>query len=135
MSRKEFIEELRKIAEPALAKDPKDRTYRDRYYIWEYEQYKKDSHRIEDYNEGEEVEIYDGTALADNKIKDGFGNDFPDWFRECGKHFGKYVKDKATGKVVTLIGMSYTYRDYYYIFEKDGKKTYSTCVGGIEFLG
>ena len=72
MGRKELIEELKKLAEPALAKDPKDRTYRDRYYIWEYEHYKKDSHRIEDYDEGEEAEIYDGTALANNEIKDGF---------------------------------------------------------------
>lgn len=74
MGRKELIEELKKLAEPALAKDPKDRTYRDRYCIWEYEHYKKDSHRIEDYDEGEEVEIYDGTALANNEIKDGFGD-------------------------------------------------------------
>lgn len=62
-----------------MAKDPKDRTYRDRYYIWEYEHYKKDSHRIEDYDEGEEVEIYDGTALA-NKMKSrmAFDKDFPE---------------------------------------------------------
>ena len=64
MGRKELIEELKKLAEPALAKDPKDRTYRDRYCIWEYEHYKKDFHRIEDYdNGGEEVGIYDGSAL------------------------------------------------------------------------
>lgn len=81
------------------------------------------------------VEIYDGTALADNKIKDGFGKDFPEWFRECGKHFGQHVKVKITGQILTLIGMSYTYRDYYYILERDGKKTYETCVSGIEFLG
>lgn len=133
MGRKELIEELRKLAEPALAKDPKDRTYRDRYCIWEYEHYKKDKHEFLD--EGEEVEIYDGTALANNKIKDGFGKDFPEWFRECGKHFGQQVKVKITGQVLVLIGMSYTYRDYYYILEKDGKRTYETCVSGIEFLG
>lgn len=132
MTRVELIEELRKIAEPSLAKDPKDRTYADRYKIWEYEHYKKDSHSLEDYDEGEEVEIYDGTALADNKIKDGFGKDFPEWFRECGKHFGQQVK--ISEQVLTLIGMSYTYRDYYYILEKDGKKTYETCVSDIEFL-
>lgn len=135
MGRKELIEELRKLAEPALAKDPKDRTYRDRYCIWEYEHYKKDSHRIEDYDEGEEVEIYDGTALANNEIKDGFDKDFPEWFRECGKHFGQQVVVEPTGEVKTLIGMSYTYKDYYYILEKDGKKSYHTCVGGIKFLG
>ena len=41
---------------------------------------------------------------------------------------------KPTGEVMTLIGMSYTYRDYYYILEENGKKSYHTCVGGIKFL-
>lgn len=132
MGRKELIEELRKLAEPALAKDPKDRTYRDRYYIWEYEKYITNSLG---YDEGEEVFIWDGTALAKNEIKDGFGQDFPNWFRECGKHFGQQVVVEPTGEVKTLIGMSYTYRDYYYILEKNGKKSYHTCVGGIKFLG
>lgn len=134
MSRAELLKELKELAEPALKKDPKDRTYKDRYYIWEYEYHKKNSHSIDDYDEGEEVEIYDGTALANNKIKDGFGKDFPEWFRECGKHFGEQVIVKPTGEIRTLIGMSYTYRDYYYILEKEGKKLYLTCVSGIKLL-
>lgn len=131
MGRKELIEELKKLAEPALAKDPKDRTYRDRYYIWEYEKYVKDHLG---YDEGEEVFIYDGTKLANNEIKDGFGKDFPEWFRECGKHFGRQVKT-FTGKVYTLIGMSYTYMDYYYLLEdKEGKRVAESCVGKITYL-
>lgn len=131
MSREELIEELKKLAEPALAKDPKDRTYRDRYYIWEYEKYTKDHLG---YDEGEEVFIYDGTKLANNEIKDGFGKDFPEWFRECGKHFGRQVKT-FTGKVYTLIGMSYTYMDYYYLLEdKEGKRVEESCVGKITYL-
>lgn len=128
--REKLLEELKKLAMPALEKKPEDRTYRDRFYIWEYERVKDKK----SYNEGEEVSIWDGTRLANNEIKDGFGNDFPEWFRNYGKCFGKQVKSRADGKVYTLVGMSYTYLDYYFIFEKDGKKQYATCLGGIEVL-
>lgn len=134
MDRKALIEEMEKLAKPALAKDPKDRTYRDRYYIWEYERVLNPRKYLTDYNEGEEVCIWDGTKLANNEIKDGFGEDFPQWFRDCGKHFGQKVKNKADGKVYTLVGMSYTYLDYYYILESNNKKHYCSCVGGIKFL-
>lgn len=134
MSRAELLKELKELAGPALKKDPKDRTYRDRYYIWEYEQMLHPSNRIEDYNEGEEINIWDGTKLANNEIKDGFGNDFPEWFRSCGKHFGKLVRNRDNGKIYTLVGMSYTYRDYYYILESEGIRTYATCLSSIKFL-
>lgn len=131
MSRAELLKELKELAEPALKKDPKDRTYRDRYYIWEYERSANPSHK---YDEGEEVHIWDGTKLANNEIKDGFGCDFPEWFRACGKYFGRKVRNKGDGKIYTLVGLSYTYRDYYYILEADGKRHYETCVSGIDFL-
>lgn len=131
MNREFLLERLKNIAQLSLDKEPANRTYADRYFIWEFEQVRDNL----PYNEGEEVEIYDGNALANNKIKDGFGHDFPEWFRECGKHFGKHVKNITDGKVYTLIGMSYTYRDYYYILEDSShNKHYLSCVGGIKFL-
>lgn len=131
MSREGLLEELRKLAEPALKKEPKDRNYLDRYFIWEYE---RATNSIRIFDEGEEVHIWDGTKLANNEIKDGFGKDFPEWFRNCGKYFGKVVRNRADGKVYTLVGMSYTYRDYYYILESEGKRHYVTCLSGIDFL-
>ncbi len=123
---------IEELANKALAKNPEDRTYADRYYIWKYDRLKTG---INPYDEGEEIEIYDGTKLANNEIKDGFGCDFPEWFRECGKHFGERVKLKHSKEVQTLIGMSYTYVDCYYILESNNSKIYTSCVESIEFLG
>lgn len=39
---KNVEEELRELAEPALAKDPSERTYKDRYLIWQYQDYLKE---------------------------------------------------------------------------------------------
>lgn len=131
---KNVEEELRELAEPALAKDPSERTYKDRYLIWQYQDYLKEGVRsIDDYDEGEEVEIYDGEALSKGEIKNGFGEDFPDWYKEIGKHFGEKVK--VFGEIYTLIGVSYTYVDYYYIFKDGDRKVYESCVGKIEYLG
>lgn len=113
----------------AELKSPEERTYEDRYYIW-----LKEREEYGDYDEGEEVEIYDGDKLYNNEIKDGFGDDFLEWVRECGKYFGKNVRIKSTDEIKKLIGISYTYLDYYYILEKDGKKSYETCISEIEFL-
>lgn len=127
MSREGILNELKALATPALAKNPKDRTYRDRYYIWEYEEFLNPSG-----GEGEEICIYDGTKLANNEIKDGFGYDFPEWIRNCGKNFGKQVND--SGEICTLVGISYTYRDYYYILESNGHKHFTTCLATIDIL-
>lgn len=130
MDKEEYIEELKERAHEAQLKS--NPTWSDKYDIWLYEEALKDSHDISDYNEGEEREISDGEKLASNKIKDGFGNDFPEWFRECGKHFNEKVK--MDDKECTLIGMSETFVDYYYIVLNKGKKEYWSCVGKIEFL-
>lgn len=81
-------------------------TYEERFNKWLGE-----SHPLSD--EGEEIDIYDGDGLANNLIKDGFGNDFPDWIQELGNHFGQQctIRDEE----YTLLGISYTYFDYYYI--------------------
>ena len=58
---------------------------------------------------------------------------FPDWALETADHFGEKVKD--WGEIYTLIGMSSTFEDYYYILKNEkGKITYETCVAAIEFL-
>lgn len=129
--RSDLLRELKELAEPALKKDPADRDYMDRYFIWEYERV---ANAVHHYDEGEEVFIWDGPKLANNEIKDGFGKDFPEWFRDCGKYFGKDVRNRADGKIYTLVGVSYTYRDYYYILESNGRRHFETCLSGIDFL-
>lgn len=121
-----MTEELKKMAEQAAAKDPKDRTYTDRFYIWYYEQ---ETNPDMPYNEGEEVEIYDGVALANNELKDGFGNEFPDYIRCYGNLFN--TKVKYSGSEYILRGISHTYTDYYFILEKDGELYYGTCIHGL----
>lgn len=131
MTREEIAEELRRIAEPALAKKPEERTYEERYNVWEYEKFINENWK---YNEGEEVEIFDGEKLANNEIKDGFGRDFPVWFRNMGNLFGKQVK-MDDGNTYTLIGMSYTYLDYYYILKDvNNRKSMWSCVGGYKLV-
>ena len=129
MTREEIAEELRKIAEPALAKKPEERNYEERYNVWEYEKF---VNRDLKYDEGEEVEIFDGEKLVNNEIKDGFGRDFPEWFRNIGRFFGKKVK-MDNNKTYTLIGVSYTYLDYYYILKDvNNRKSMWSCVGGFQ---
>jgi hypothetical protein len=49
-----------------------------------------------------------------------------------GNHFGEKVI--VSGETYTLIGMSITYRDYYYILlNTDGSRVFSSCVGKLEF--
>lgn len=119
---------------PSL-KDPKNRTYADRYHVWKYIHYH--DRDISTYSEGEEIEIYDGEKLAKGEIKHLYdGSDFIGWFREMGNHFGEEVKifPPDDDEVFTLIGMSYTYLDSYYILKrKDGSKLYHSCVGGVKF--
>lgn len=131
MNRKEIYTELYNLAKPSLEKNPKDRNYKDRYFIWELEKFCNPN--CESYDEGEEVEIYDGNKLVKNEIKDGFDEDFPEWFRNLGKDFGKEAI--LDGEKVTFVGVSYTYLDYYYIFKtKDNKKVYDTCVDKLNLI-
>ena len=117
----------------SLAKKPEDRTYEDRFNVWMYNKSLEDYNELKDYDEGEEVIISDGEGLFCNKIKDGFGKDFPEWFRNAGMSFGKKVR-MIDNEIYTLIGVSYTYLDYYYIVEKDGEISRWSCVAHMEIL-
>lgn len=83
------------------------------------------------FDEGEEIEVFDpDTILNDTKLD---GEPFPDWMHEVATHFGERVK--TDGIDGTLLGISYTYMDYYYIIQTpDGKKHYESCVGWIYYL-
>lgn len=131
MDREEILKLLKSAAEPALAKKPEERSYEERYNVWEYERFINKNCK---YDEGEEIQIYNGKDLADNKIKDGFGKDFPEWFRNIGTLFGRKVK-MDDNKIYTLIGVAYTYLDYYYIVESNSHhKELWSCVGGIKIV-
>ena len=64
-----------------------------------------------------------------NEIKDR--EDLPDWYKEYTTHVGDKYRD-FTGKEVTLVGMSETNEDYYFIIrDSDGKESYESCVGDL----
>ena len=82
-------------------------------------------------DEGEEIEVFDkDTILNDTKLD---GEPFPEWMKEVANHFGERVKTEGCDGI--LLGISYTYMDYYYIIQTlDGRKHYDTCVGHIHYL-
>lgn len=90
-----------------------------------------DKDRSSTFDEGEEIEVYGPDVILNDTKLDG--GSFPEWMKDVAKHFGEQVKTE--GCKGTLLGISYTYMDYYYIIQTlDGKKHYDTCVGHIEYL-
>lgn len=131
-SRVQYLKQLKEKTDEIRKKDPSERTYEERWYLW-HEKVINDPPDAP-YDCGEEREFYDGASLARNEIKTGFGDDFPEWFREMGKPFGRKCisMDRET---YTLVGMSETFEDYYYILQReDGSKCYHSCVGKIDFI-
>lgn len=105
-------------------------TYKERMSEW-FKAYEK--YETFEWDEGEEHCIYDGEGLASGKTRHkNPDDDFPDWFRNWGNHFGEraYINGEYRG---ILIGMSYTYLDYYYIIQDDNSTVhYVTCVSKLE---
>lgn len=129
---KDLLKKIQERTDKIRKKDPSERTYEERWYLWREKVINDPPDAPYDY--GEERKFYDGQSLAANKIKAGDGSDFPEWFREMGNHFGEKCK-VVDGKTYTLVGMSETFEDYYYILQKeDGTKSYHSCVGKIEFI-
>lgn len=132
VTREEYLKQLKGMTDEIRKKDPSERTYEERWYLW-HEKVMNDPPDTP-YDCGEEREFYDGQSLAANEIKSGDGSDFPKWFREMGKHFGKKCVS-MDGETYTLVGMSETFEDYYYILQKeDGTKSHHSCVGRVEFI-
>lgn len=130
VTREEYLKQLKGMTDEIRKKDPSERTYEERWYLW----HEKVMNDPLSYDCGEEREFYDGQSLAANEIKSGDGSDFPEWFREMGKHFGKKCVS-MDGETYTLVGMSETFEDYYYILQKeDGTKSHHSCVGRVEFI-
>lgn len=131
-TREEYLKQLKEMTDEIRKKDPSERTYEERWYLW-HEKVMNDPPDAP-YDCGEEREFYDGQSLAANEIKSGDGSDFPEWFREMGNHFGKKCIS-MDGETYTLVGMSETFEDYYYILQKeDGTKSHHSCVGRVEFI-
>lgn len=131
-SRIQYLKQLKEKTDEIRKKDPSERTYEERWYLWHEKVINDPPDAPYDY--GEEREFYDGASLARNEIKTGFGDDFPEWFKEMGNHFGQKCvsMDRET---YTLVGMSETFEDYYYILQReDGSKCYHSCVGKIDFI-
>lgn len=82
------------------------------------------------YNEGEEIIVKDSDVILNDTTLAGYP--FPEFIKIAAKHFGEKVK--AEGKVGTLIGISYTYMDWYYLIKNDKRTWAETCVSKIKYL-
>lgn len=131
MTREEYKKELKTLTDKIREKDPSERTYEERWYLWQERMLNRSPE--DPYDSGEERVFYDAQELVSGKIKNGFGNEFPKWFKEAGLNFGK--KCLVDNKIGTLIGMSETFDDYYYILQmEDGSKRAYSCVGKLKFI-
>lgn len=103
----------------------------DSEYIKEMEEWFAKDRSSNPFDEDIEIFVYDPEViLNDTKI---YGEPFPEWMKEVANHFGERVKTESYDGI--LLGISYTYIDYYYIVQTpDGKKHYDSCVGHIEYL-
>lgn len=101
-------------------------------------EYVKDRGKIKDfsnYTEGLEIKIFNAEELLDPffRLKNGYMLD--QHWKNVALSFGKYFINIEENKkeIVKLIGFSYTFCDYYYIYEKeDGSIIYDTCVSGLK---
>lgn len=119
--------EFNKKVEEALKKKPEDRNYLERYYTWTVEVKERDN-----YDEGEEIFVYDKNEILSENSCTLAGDKYPDFIKEAAEHFGEHVIVDDGDYI--LIGISYTYLDYYYTLkDKDGNESSVTCVAPIEF--
>lgn len=130
----DWIKTLKEKAERAYEIPEDQRGYSEAYNIWVYEH---TAGIIDSWDEGLEVEIYNGEDLKAGKYKDPVtGQDLPQQIRDLGDLIGKMVRINSgieEDKIYKLLGISYTFVDFYYILEIPGdKKLFISCVSGIE---
>lgn len=85
---------------------------------------------IKDYSEGEEIIVKDKNIILNDTTLAGYP--FPEFIKIATKHFGEKVETE--GGTGTLIGISYTYLDWYYLIQNEERTWAETCVSKIKFL-
>lgn len=100
-------------------------------YIKRMEEWFDKDHSSNSFDEDIEIFVYDPEVILNDTKLDG--EPFPEWMKEVANHFGERVKTESCKGI--LLGISYTYMDYYYIIQTpDGRKHYDSCVGHIHYL-
>ena len=103
----------------------------DQEYVKRMEEWFDQGRSSNFFDEGEEIEVFDKDIILYDTTLDG--HPFPEWMKDVANHFGERVKTEGCDGI--LLGISYTYMDYYYIIQTpDGKKHYYSCVGYIHYL-
>lgn len=83
----------------------------------------------------DEVCVYNGEELKNGKAKGFAGEPFPEHIKKLGEFFGRKVKCYQKDEIFTLIGVSSTCEDYYYILkDENGEIFFESCVGKIELI-
>lgn len=104
----------------------KDENYIKRMEIWFDNRI---SHSF-NYDEGEEIVVKDPDIILNDTTLAGYP--FPKFIKKAAKHFGEKVE--VAGKSGILIGISYTYLDWYYLIKNDEHTWAETCVSKIKYL-
>lgn len=82
------------------------------------------------YDEGEEIIVKDPDIILNDTTLAGYP--FPEFIKKAAKHFGEKVE--VEGGFGILIGISYTYLDWYYLIKNDKHTWAETCVSKIKYL-
>lgn len=82
------------------------------------------------YDEGEEIIVKDADIILNDTTLAGYP--FPEFIKKAAKHFGEKVE--VEGESGILIGISYTYLDWYYLIKNDEHTWAETCVSKIKYL-
>lgn len=103
---------------------------RDEEYIKRMEDWYKRGPDPFSWDERDFIEVFDANQIFNDT--DLTGTPFPEFIKEAAKHFGEDVEvETNTG---TLIGIAYSYKDWYYIVDYTEARLYETCISKIKFL-
>lgn len=107
----------------------KDENYIKRLEIW-FNDRISNSFNNNEYSEGEEIIVKDADIILNDTTLAGYP--FPKFIKEAAKHFGEKVEVEGGSGI--LIGISYTYLDWYYLIKNDEHTWAETCVSKINYL-
>lgn len=82
------------------------------------------------WDERDFIEVFDANQIFNDT--DLTGQPFPEFIKEAAKHFGEdVIIETNTG---TLVGIAYSYKDWFYIVDYTEDRLYEPCVSKIKFL-
>lgn len=103
---------------------------RDEEYIKRMEDWYEKGPTPFSFDEGEFIEVFGANQILNDT--DLTGQPFPEFIKEAAKHFGEDVEIETNTCI--LVGIAYSYMDWYYIVDDTEERWYESCVSKIKFL-